>query len=251
MSKTKIWSTIYYKLILGMVCKLFQKQIFKAYGVTHSRCAFIHDYYGLKQNKIDFLPIGADVDLADTISPRTELRRKYGFNDSDFIVVSGGKMGNRKGTDTLIRAVEELHDIYPQLKLALFGKFDDVEVENQAHRSTLTTVFGWCDRIMTLELLKMASVACWPIHHTTLIEDSISVCTPVINRGTSTSEHLINGNGVSIKDGTIDEIKDALLLLLNQNEKQHDELCFACKKMKQTIGYHTIAKKVLSDISEF
>lgn len=251
MTKNKLWVWFYYKFLIGMSCKLYQKQIYKAYGVTHARCDFIHDYYGLTRKKIDFLPIGADVDVADTISPKVDLRRKYGFNEGDFIVVTGGKMGKGKGTDKLIRAVEELRESYPQLRLVLFGLIESKDVEERAIQSSVTTVYGWCDRIKTLELLKMADVACWPIHHTTLIEDAVSVCTPIINRKTGTSEHLIDGNGVWIKEGKGEEIKDALLQLINQTEEQKQSMHAACERMKKAISYHTVAKKLLSDIEGF
>ena len=179
MTKHRLWAWFYYKLLIGFSCKIHKKQIYKAYGVTHARCDFIHDYFGLAKNKIDFLPIGADVDLADTINSKAELRQLYGFSDEEFIIVSGGKMGIGKGTDNLIWAVEELHNEYPMLSLVLFGKFEDDETASQANNSQVTAVYGWCDRVKTLQLLKLADVACWPIHHTTLIEDAVSVCTPL------------------------------------------------------------------------
>lgn len=251
MTKNKLWIWLYYKFLIGMSCKLYQKQIYKAYGVTHARCDFIHDYYGLTRKKIDFLPIGADVDVADTISSKAELRVKYGYNDTDFVVVTGGKMGKGKGTNQLISAVEVLHERYPRLKLVLFGLFENKNVEKQARQSAVATVHGWCDRTKTLELLKMADVACWPIHHTTLIEDAVSVCTPIINRKTGTSEHLIDGNGVWIKNGSQDEIESALLQMLNQSDEQRQSMNVACEKMKQFISYRTVAKKLLNDIKGF
>ena len=251
MTSNKLWQWFYYKLLIGTSCKMHKKQIFKAYGVTHSRCDFIHDYYGLSQEKIDFLPIGADVDLAETISSKSELRYRYDYKESDYLVVSGGKMGKGKGTDCLIEAVEELHSQFHQLKLVLFGKFEDEETLAQANNSNFTTVYGWCDRTKTLELLKLADVACWPIHHTTLIEDAVAVCTPIINRKTGTSEHLIDGNGVWIGTGAKEDIKTALLHLLNQNEEQKELIRVACDKMKHIISYNTVSKKLLSDISKF
>lgn len=251
MSKNKLWVWFYYKFMIRMSIQLHKHQIFKAYGVTHSRCNFIHDYYGLSRDKIEFLPIGADVDLAETINSVSELRYKYGYQESDYVVVSGGKMGKEKGTDNLIYAIEELQSLYPQLKLVLFGKFEDDETLTQANNSGNVTLHGWCDRTKTLELLKMANVACWPIHHTTLIEDAVAVCTPVINRKTATSEHLIDGNGVWIKTGSKDEIKNALVQMLTQNGLEKQKMILSCEKMKQIISYDTISKRVLNDIAGF
>ena len=248
MTKRRLWAWFYYRFLVGITCKIYKDQIYKAYGVTHARCDFIHDYFGVAKNKIDFLPIGADVDLADTISAKATLRQMYGFTNENLLIVSGGKMGKGKGTDNLICAVEELHDEYPMLSLILFGKFEDDETALQANNSQVTTVYGWCDRIKTLQLLKVADVACWPIHHTTLIEDAVSVCTPLILRKTGTTEHLIEGNGVWIEHGTKDEIKQSILHLLNRMQ-QHNEFYPACMNLRDAISYQTVAKKVLNDIS--
>ncbi len=251
MSGNKLWRWFFYKFLIRITCKICQNQIYKSYGVTRSRCEFIQNYYGIPSNKIDFLPIGADVDLADTISTKEVLREKYGFSDKDFVVVSGGKMGKGKGTDILMCAVKELQDAYPQLRLVLFGKFEDRETQICAEQSKKSTVVGWCNRIKTLEVLKMADVACWPIHHTTLIEDAVSVCTPIIIRKTGTTSHLIGDNGIWIEKGTRDEIKSALIQLLGMAENRPEELLLGCKKMKETISYHVVAKKFIEDISTF
>ena len=251
MTKHKLWQWFYYKLLIGGTCKIYKNQIFKAYGVTHARCDFIHYFYGLTKEKIDFLPIGADVDLADTLDTKSNLRLQYGFNETDFVVVSGGKMGLDKRTDHLIEAVEELSSDYPQLKLALFGAFEDKELEKQASKTTNVSLFGWLDRKKTLELLKMANVACWPYHHTTLIEDAVSVCTPIISRKTGTTEHLIEGNGAWVENGSKDEIKEVLIRILTQNKEKKIEMSRCCESIKKSISYRTVVQKVLDDLSHF
>lgn len=250
MSKNKIWSWFYYRFLIGTACRIYNKQISRAYGVTHARCDFLHEYYGVSRDKIDFLPIGADVEMADKIGSLKSLKTKYGIQDDSFIVVSGGKMGKGKGTDNLIAAIDELQAQYPEIKLLLFGKFEDEMTETQANNSHFVTVFGWCGRMQTLELLKIADVACWPIHHTTLIEDAVAVSTPVINRKTATSEHLIDENGFWIRNGSKEEIKEALVKMLTLNEQQRKQMLLACENMKQKISYRTISKKLLDDINK-
>lgn len=250
MTSHKLWVWLYYKFLIRNSCRLYKNQIYKAYGVTHARCEFIHDYFGVREEKIDFLPIGADVDLADKIYPKEMLREMYDIREDDFVIVSGGKMGKYKGTDFLIHAVDELVSSRVNLRLVLFGSFEDEETVTLARESANVTYMGWCDRTKTLQLLKMADVACWPIHHTTLIEDAVSVCTPVINRKTKTSEHLIDGNGIWLKKGTKDEIKSALIQMLDQTKVQKQNMQTACIKMREAISYRTVAKKLLEDLSQ-
>lgn len=249
MTKNKLWSFVYYKMMIRLTTYLHRKQISKAYGVTKARCDFIHDYYGLNKNKIDFLPIGADVELAKEIETKESLKKHYGFGNDEFIVVSGGKMGIEKGTDKLIKAVGEVRNQYPCLRLVLFGSYEDEETRIQAENSKYTIFYGWCDRIKTLELLKIADVACWPLHHTTLIEDAVSVCTPLLIRKTGTTEHLIRGNGLWIDDKK-SPIEDCLLHFLTLTEAQKAEIIMSCKKMNNTISYRAIAKKLIKDIEK-
>ena len=249
-SHNKLWAFVYYRLLIGMSCKLIRKTITTAYGVTQARCDFMHDWYGVSKDIIKLLPIGADTDQADTIPSKESLREKYCFQKDDFIVVSGGKMGADKGTDQLINTVNGLKIAFPNIRLVLFGAFEDNDTLLLAQNSDEVSVHGWCDREKTLELLKMADVACWPVHHTTLIEDAVSVCTPIIVRKTGNTEHLVERNGAWVDGVTTESLKTAILSFLsNQGEAQKSDLQSACEKMKNQISYDTIADKLLKDIS--
>jgi glycosyltransferase involved in cell wall biosynthesis len=159
-------------------------------------------------------------------------------------------MGVEKGTDQLILATERIRKNNPnsRIKLVLFGKIEDEDTLLQAKQSQVVTLFDWCDRIKTLELLKMADVACWPIHHTTLIEDAVAVCIPLIIRKTDTTEHLIEDNGIWIENGSAEAIERAMSLLLNQDEMRKSAMQQGCEKMKNRLSYNTIAEKVVKDI---
>ena len=248
-SHNKLWALVYYRLLIGLSCKLIRGTITVAYGVTQARCDFMHQWYGIPNDKIKLLPIGADTDLADAIPSKESLRKKYGYQKDDFIVVSGGKMGAAKGTHQLINVIDGLKSAFQNIRLVLFGAFEDNDTLLLAKNNDVVSVYGWCDREKTLELLKMADVACWPVHHTTLIEDAVSVCTPIIVRRTGNTEHLVEGNGAWVDEVTMESLKSAILSFLsNQDEAQRNLLQSACEKMKNAISYDTIADKLLKDI---
>lgn len=248
MTSNHLWAFVYYKCLIKSVCRLYRTTIFKAYGVTLSRCDFIKKYYGVPKSKIDFLPIGTDTKLAAQLPSVINIREEYGFTDKDRIIVSGGKMGIGKGTHYLIKAVDSLRSHFPSLKLVLFGKFEDDETETLAKNSPFVKVEGWCDREKTLKLLKMADVACWPVHHTTLVEDAIAVGTPLVLRKTGTTAHLINGNGVWIDTPDSASIETAISIII---EDAGSVIKDACLAMMNNLDYKTIAKKMVSDIYGF
>lgn len=232
-----LWNFVYHKVANKWACFKIQPYVKAFYGVSPGRCDFLQKYYSINPERISLLPIGADVERAAHISSKEVLRRKYGFSCNEKIVVSGGKMGKDKGTDVLIEAVEKLSN-----KLVLFGSFSDEMTKVKAEESSCTRVFNWCDRTQTLELLRLADVACWPVHHTTLIEDAISVETPILVRKTGNTSHLMNGNGMWTH---VDSLKTDLEAFFSIDIKEFKE---AAKAKKEEISYSTVAKKILSDL---
>ena len=243
MSKNRLWILAYYKGLSRLACRIRQNTFTRFFGVTHSRCEFINKYYGVPKKYIELLPIGADTDLADTLSSKKILRGKYGFVEDEQIIISGGKMGIHKGTLNLINAIEELGS--EKIKLILFGKFEDEDTYKLAESKDFVSIYGWCDRLKTLELLKLADVACWPIHHTTLIEDAIAVETPLIIRKTGTTKHLIKKNGIWLKNGDKDELKKALKEFIDGIKVDCNIYSQECKNIKSLMSYDNIARKVI------
>lgn len=247
MSKNKLWILLYYKCLSRLACRIRQNVFTKFYGVTNSRCDFISKYFGVPKDKIELLPIGADTDLAETLGPNDVLRDKYGFSQDEKIIVSGGKMGIEKGTYDLINAIEELGSEH-KIRLVLFGKFEDDETHELAKTKKFVTIHGWCDRIRTLELLKLADVACWPIHHTTLNEDAIAVETPLIIRKTGTTMHLVDGNGMWLESGNKDELKSAIASFFTCKDDDFTQVVQACRMKRKYLSYNNISQTIIRTI---
>jgi len=249
-SKNKLWQFFYNKICMRLAVKFISNYVRKFYGVTPSRCEYLHKVYGIKKSKIDFLPIGSDVKTSDSITEnKLELREKFSVKKEAFVFVSGGKMGIDKGTNNLIKAINAINEIQidsTEIFLILFGSFSDKETEKLAKESDFVIIKKWCDHKTSLRLLKLADVAVWPIHHTTLIEDAISVNIPLLIRKTTTTEHLIDGNGIFLDSAEYEELFTKMKyfrdsFLINNYEDR-------CKAMREKLSYDSIIKKVLNDI---
>ena len=94
--------------------------------------------------------------------------------------------------------------------------------------------------------LKLADVAVWPIHHTTLIEDAISVNTPLLIRKTRTTEHLIEKNGIFLESKEYNELYRKMVFCM-QNFP-NDNFVNHCKELKEKLSYNLISQKVIDDI---
>lgn len=67
--------------------------------------------------------IGIDLDkyLPQTIEKKSNLRKKYRYNDNDFILIYAGELSYRKHQDLLIDAIRLLKNKIPNIKLLLAG----------------------------------------------------------------------------------------------------------------------------------
>lgn len=246
-SQNKLWQLIYHRILVRASAKFSSLFASKFYGVTYSRCDYLHDIYGIKKNKIKFLPIGTDVNTADLLTEdKTILRKKFNIPINTFIFVTGGKMSAGKGTDKLMKSIIEMHSIHPNIILLLFGSVDDKLSTEMKNIPDYIIYKGWCDRLKSLNMLKLADVAVWPIHHTTLIEDAISVNTPILIRKTRTTEHLVDGNGLFIDSLEYSELyfkMNRIMQFLPDKDCEN-----ACEIIKQKLSYKSIVREVLSDI---
>jgi len=248
--KNTFWKSIYYNFILKICCSLFSSLVTKYYGVTHSRIDFLINHFRIDKAQIDLLPIGADVEAISKIEKSLgELRVKNKIPQESYVICSGGKMGHDKGTDVLLNVINELNQNGQNIILILFGSFSNPEFGNLAKETKNVVIFDWCDRSTTLEILKLADLAIWPMHHTTLIEDAIASLTPIIIRKTRTTEHLIDGNGIPLIKCDNKELKYAILQMINQNF--NDIIKENCIKMKNSLSYYNVAQKTIHDTIKF
>ena len=245
-SPNKVWNFLYNMIFVRLSLKFISPFVIKYYGVTPARCEYLKSPFGVPKKKISLLPIGADTDLVDSItSSRAVQRAKYGYPIDGKIIVSGGKMGEDKGTVTLLNAFKCLRRNDKTLSLVLFGNFSDTKTEALAKETDGVFVEGWCDRQKTIELLKLSDVACWPIHHTTLIEDAVACATPVVLRKTGNTIHSVDGNGILIEHGNEDELLTAITSILYDGI--YAEFKNAADIIKEKFGYHNISKQIIDD----
>ncbi len=211
-SKNRLWHLFYYDFLIPMQVKINSNNVDAYIGVSPLRCQYLNKVFRVPQKKIRFLPIGCDTEQAAKITENRErIKSSYDLNDGSFVVASGGKIDRSKGTFTLIDACNELRISGNNISLVLFGMIDD-EVKAYASQFNWIKQLGWCDRKKTLTILKMADTACWPWLHTTLIEDSVAVGTPILVKMSDNVSHFAKEKaGVFMSCGDKQELKAALL----------------------------------------
>lgn len=231
-SQNRLWDLCYNKIWLSFIVKLLGNTVDRYFGVTPLRCDYLHEKFGIPVSRIGFLPIGCDTRRVDAIQlSKNELRAKYQIPQKAFVIISGGKMDATKGTLDLIQAINTLKGDFPQLHLILFGKAD-AAVQTATQGSSFVTRLGWCDRETTLSLLSLSDVACWPLLHTTLIEDAVACGIPLIIKSSGNVRHFEKEqNGLFLKYGNLDELTEGVKTMV------HNYQLYAEKAQQARINY--------------
>ena len=74
---------------------------------------------GVKEEKLIFIPNGADTEIFKPSGGRDKLRKRFHFNDN-FVIFFGGNHGLAQGLDILIKSASFLKE-YPEIMLVLVG----------------------------------------------------------------------------------------------------------------------------------
>lgn len=245
-SRYALWNFLYLSLFTRLFLKVIEPSVRLFYGVTPGRCDFLINNLGIPQKKVKLLPIGCDTDIVNSISCNIEeLRRKYALPLKGKIIISGGKMGMGKGTINLIKSVVKLKEAGHDVSLVLFGKFLDNETKMMANESNDVYTFGWCDRITTIELLKLSDVACWPLLHTTLIEDAVACAIPLVLFKSENTIHTVKNNGILIEKCDEMEIYNSLTDILFK--ERYNEYKQSAEQIRGYFSYNSIAEAVVED----
>jgi glycosyltransferase involved in cell wall biosynthesis len=243
-SKNRLWHLIYYHMLAPFQIKCVGKAVDYFIGVSPLRCQYLEKVYKVPHDKVRLLPIGCDTEQARHVNnSREELRKKFSIPGDAIVVVSGGKIDRTKGTLNLIAACNELRQIGDNICLVLFGKIDE-EVSIAAKHDWIKC-FGWCDRNNTLSLLKLADVACWPLLHTTLIEDSVTVGTPLVVKLSDNVIHFAKENaGVFLNSGDKKELVFAIAEVINNTKYYRQNVMNACNKY----SYATLVNRLENEL---
>ena len=222
------------------------------YGVTPSRCTFLHEVYGIPVDKIKLLVMGADVEkmmIDKRAQLREEVRGRYGILNDDFLIVTGGKIDRLKNIHVLAHAVNELHR--NNVKLLVFGKInEDMQPLFDAEKSPNIITIGWVNSDKVYELFYAADLIVFPGLHSVLWEQAVASKTPCAFSKMEGFEHVnVNGNCILMIGKDADYYKNMLCELLENKEKYNTLKAKSNSETTDQFYYSRIARQVLTDVS--
>ena len=223
----------------------------KFYGVLPVRVDFLEDVYGIPKNKCELLVMGADDQLVANAS-REEVKRKvrseFNIQESDLLIVTGGKIDKWK-TQTLLlmRAVHLIKNNH--VKLLVFGsvakelkkEFDDL-VDGE-----IVQYAGWINSDESYLFFAAADFVVFPGRHSVFWEQVVAQGIPMVCKKHAGTQHVdLGGNVLYLDDDSLDEIERTIKLLINNPTLIASMKQVAEEKGKQYFSYKNIAKRSIS-----
>ena len=240
--------TVLHKLLWRFCAHSIEPYTTKFYGVLPARVDFLKNIYKLPAEKCELLLMGADDDLVAKASlpeVRCSIRQKYGIEEDDFLIVSGGKFNSTKRQ--ILFLAQAVHNMTnPKVKLLIFGPIS---------KELKPAVDQFCDgkKIQEIGFIKgedsyqyfaAADLVCFPGRHSVFWEQVTGQGIPMLVKDWPGTHHVdVGGNVRFLTQDSAEEMQQAIEFLLSHPDAYH-----AMKKIAQQNGmkyfsYKEIAKQ--------
>jgi glycosyltransferase involved in cell wall biosynthesis len=165
----------------------FLDEVVRIYAITPASIEFVRTAYGVDSEKIELLPLGADlrgVELANKQDARSECRKSLGLRDSDTLIFTGGKLEPWKKTDLLIEAILELNR--SDLHVVIAGVVPDTlrdyqeRLNNLAIKSANIHFVGWVDPFDLTSFMLASDLAVFPASQSVIWQQAVASGLPLI-----------------------------------------------------------------------
>ena len=219
----------------------------KFYGVLPARVDFLKNVYGLPEDKIELLVMGADdekVEAALKPEVKKEIRAKYGIADDDFLIITGGKIDNfKKQILYLMEAVNKLQN--ERVKLIVFGSvIPELKEKVEALVSPYTQYIGWVQSDQTDKYYAASDLVVFPGRHSVFWEQVAGLGKPMLCKSWDGTKHVdLGGNVIFLEKDSADEINEVVKDLVDNPEKYQKMKAVAEREGMKTFSYSDIAKR--------
>lgn len=224
-----------------------QRYVEKVYGVTPWRKQYAEDYYRIDPSKTDVLIMGADdeaIHLAQRDTIRSRIRKEFGIDDHAFLIVTGGKMNEKKKIHHLMEVCSRREDV----ELLVFG------TPSEDMRPKFETLFAACPRLHNVgwigaegvyDYFLAADLVMFPGQHSVLWEQACACKVPCVFGRWPGMEHVDNGGNAAFLDAADPETLDRTIDDLRFTERYQEMKKVAASAATDIYLYSSIAEKAL------
>lgn len=243
-AKGFVSKNILHGIIWKRCAQLIEPYVEKFYGVLPARVDFLKDVYGLPSEKCELLVMGADDDRVAAASEpavRKATRERYGIEDGEFLLMTGGKIDyNKPQTLTLMETVNELDN--PKIKLAVFGSVvPELKEKFDSLLSDKVFYVGWKKSDEIYDEFAGADIVIFPGLHSVLWEQAVAMGKPCIFKKIDGFTHIdLGGNCLFFEKDDVEEYKNKIGLCIAELDSMRS---FAETHGKEKFSYNNIAKR--------
>ena len=247
---TRFWA---YNVVGKIIAKRLLWTSDKFYGTSPIRQSFLTDVYGIPVEKTDFLPFGAD-DEKMHLDKREELREKvreeYGIRGDDFLIVTGGKIDQKKNIHELVKAVNEIDS--PKLKILVFGSIvNEMKPIFDALKSDYFIYAGWTPSDEVYKFFYAADLVAFPGLHSVMWEQAVASRVPTAFSEMDGFKHVdIGGNCIFFKEKSASYYKTVLEKVIDDKDYYGTLKANAMSDKADLFLYSYVADKVIKDASK-
>lgn len=240
---------ILHKGLYKWCAKKIEPYTIKFYGTLPLRVDFYKNVYGISESKLELLVLGADlsvVDLNRRQAIRKEYRTKLGLKESVFVLITGGKIDERKKIHNLLKIVSRINE--DDIHLLCFGSPNN-EMKEKFHsliQSSNITSLGWLAPNEVYNYMFAADVAVFPGTHSVLWEQSIGIGLPGIFRKWDGIDHVnVGGNCLFLESDSEVELEH-LIYKIKRDKKLFEAMReVALDRGMKKFSYFEIAKTAI------
>lgn len=247
-----ISKNLLHKLLWKRMAKKIEPYTRKFYGVLPARVDFLVNLYGISEEKVELLVMGADdenVVEAKNPSVKANIREKYNIKSDDFLIMTGGKIdGFKTQTLLLMEAVRKINR--NDVKLIVFGSVtQDLKenVENLADGEQIQYI-GWINSSESYKYFAASDLAVFPGRHSVFWEQVAGLGIPMICKYWNGTTHVdLGGNVKFIKNDTSEELINIIMELINNQDAYDNMKTIAIEKGMENFSYREIARRAISE----
>jgi len=241
---------ILHGIIYKQIIRKAEPYIEKFYGVLPIRVDFLKNVYHLPTEKIDFLPMGVDDDIAEIHGneiTRKKIRNQYGITADDFLIVTGGKID--KGKMQVLKLMQAINNLSsPNIKMLFFGSVvDELRERFDSLCSDKVVYLGWATVSESYEYFSAADLVVFPSSHSVYWEQAAGLGIPLVVKYWEGITHVdLGGNVMFLYKDSEEEIRNTIEQIVTNKEEYNKMKMIAEEKGREFFSYRNIAKRCLS-----
>ena len=245
----RLAKNVLHKIIWRRKAKKIEPYIRRFYGVLPARVDFLVDIYKIPEEKTELLFLGADdekVAAVDRERFRRFLEDKYGIAQTDFLIVTGGKIDSAKRqTLELMQAVKSLG--ITEIKLLVFGSVEaklKEKLESYLDCRQITYI-GWIDASESYNYFGAADLVVFPGRHSVFWEQVVAQGIPLVCKYWDGTTHVnTDRNVLFLYNDSADEIKNVITRFFDDKDF-YNEMKQNAQSARSKFLYSVVAEKSL------